>query len=143
LRPGIRRSNAVEVAEATSEASAASLAIARNALVALNGLFLLYNALDATYLWAGAPPPGVSERAYAHQGAAWLTLALFVLTAVVGVLFRGALAHDPRARLSRLLAYAWLAQGGVLALGTFRRIAIHVSASGLSNIRILGIAGTA
>jgi hypothetical protein len=142
LRPGIRRLRVVEVADDPSEASPTALTIARNALVALNVLFLLYNALDATYLWAGAPPPGVSERAYAHQGAAWLTLALFVLTAVVGVLFRGALAHDPRARLSRILAYAWLAQGGVLALGTFRRIAIHVAASGLSNIRILGIAGT-
>lgn len=143
LRPALRRSNAIEVAERTSEAREASLAIARNALVALNGLFLLYNALDATYLWAGTPPPGVTERAYAHQGTAWLTLAVFVLTAVVGVLFRGALAHDPRARLSRMLAYAWLAQGGVLALGTFRRIAIHISTSGLSSIRILGIAGTA
>jgi hypothetical protein len=143
LRPAVRRSKAALVADDASEASDASLAIAQNALGALNVLFLLYNALDATYLWAGAPPPGVSERAYAHEGTAWLTLALFVLTAVVGVLFRGALAHDPRARLSRILAYAWLGQGGVLALGTFRRIAIHVSTSGLSNIRILGIAGTA
>jgi hypothetical protein len=143
LRPGIRVSRVVERANDATEASDAGLAIARNALVALNVLFLLYNALDATYLWAGAPPPGVSERTYAHQGAAWLTLALFALTAVVGVLFRGALAHDRRAGLSRILAYAWLAQGGVLALGTFRRIAIHVSTSGLSNIRILGIAGTA
>jgi hypothetical protein len=143
LRPGIRRPLAVEVADTSNGASDASLAIGRNALVALNVLFLLFNALDATYLWAGAPPPGVTEQAYAHQGAAWLTVGLLVLTAVVGVLFRGALAHDPRARLSRILAYAWLAQGGVLALGTFRRIAIHVSTSGLSNIRILGIAGTA
>jgi hypothetical protein len=142
LRPGIRPSKVALVADDTNEASDASLAIARNALIALNVLFLLYNALDATYLWAGAPPPGVSERAYAHQGTAWLTLGVFVLTAVVGVLFRGVLAHDPRARLSRILAYCWLGQGGVLALGTFRRIAIHVSTSGLSNIRILGIAGT-
>lgn len=143
LRPGIRRSTAVEAAESADWASDASLAIGRNALVALNVVFLLFNTLDATYLWAGAPPPGVTEQAYAHQGAAWLTVALVVLTAVVGVLFRGALAHDPRARLPRILAYVWLGQGGVLALGTFRRIAIHVSTSGLSNIRILGIAGTA
>ncbi|MBX3232729.1 MAG: DUF4173 domain-containing protein [Labilithrix sp.] len=142
LRPAIHRSFAVEHAD-SDDATEASLAIGRNALVALNVLFLLYNALDATYLWAGAPPPGVTEQAYAHQGAAWLTVALLVLTAVVGVLFHGALAHDPRARLARILAYAWLGQGAVLALGTFRRIAIHVSTSGLSNVRILGIAGTA
>lgn len=142
VRPSIRPSVAGELAEDSEDAGDASLAIGRNALGALNVLFLLYNALDATYLWAGAPPPGVTEQAYAHQGAAWLTVGLVVLTAVVGVIFRGALAHDPRARVSRILAYAWLAQGGVLALGTFRRIGIHVSTSGLSNIRILGIAGT-
>ena len=143
LRPGIRRATAASAAESAGDASAASLVVGRNALAALNVLFLLFNALDATYLWAGAPPPGVTEQAYAHEGAAWLTVALVVMTAVVGVLFRGALTHDPRARLTRILAFVWLGQGGVLALGTFRRIAIHVSTSGLSNIRLLGIAGTA
>lgn len=142
VRPAFRRSSALEDAEEEDDASDAALSVSRNVLLALNATFLFYNVLDATYLWAGAPPPGVSERVYAHQGAAWLTVALVVLTAVVGVTFRGALAHDPRARLSRILAYVWLGQGAVLALGTYRRIAIHVSVSGLSNLRILGIFGT-
>ena len=93
--------------------------MSRNALVPLNVVFLAYNALDATCLWAGAPPSGMSERQYAHEGAAWLTVALVVLNVVVGVMFRGALAHDPRAKWTRVLAYAWLGQGFVLALGTW------------------------
>ena len=72
----------------------------------------------------------------------WLTVALVMLTGVIGVMFRGALAHDARATLSRTLAYVWIGQGLVLALGTYRRIAIHVGNSGLSDLRIVGILGT-
>ena len=142
-RPAFRRSAAREDADTTGETTQGALAIARNALIPLNAVFFIYNALDATYLWAGSPPPGVSERQYAHEGAAWLTATLALLTVVVGVMFRGALAHDARAKLARILAFGWLAQGIVLALGTFRRMSIHITTSGLSNVRILGMFGTA
>ena len=142
LRPAVWRSKKSEAAEMTGVAATSSLDIARNALAALNVLFLAYNALDAKYLWAGSAPPGVTERAYAHEGAAWLTVAIAVLTVVVGVMFRGALAHDARARLLRTLAFVWLGQGVVLALGTYRRLFIHIGTSGLSSLRILGMVGT-
>ncbi len=143
VRPAIRRSSALEEADTTGTTTRGALIVARNALVPLNIVFFVYNALDATYLWAGAPPPGVSERQYAHEGAAWLTLALALLTVIVGVMFRGSLAHDTRGKMARLLAFGWLAQGLVLAGGTFRRLAIHITTSGLSNVRILGMFGTA
>lgn len=142
LRPSLARTTAPDASDDTAEASDGAVGVARNALVALNALFFGYNALDARYLWAGSPPPGVSERAYAHEGAAWLTIGILLLAAVVGVLFRGALAHDARARIARGLAYALLAQGAVVALGTYRRIFIHVGTSGLSSLRILGVLGT-
>jgi hypothetical protein len=142
VRPAIRRSTAREAAETTGDATRGALIVARNALVPLNLVFLVYNVLDAAYLWAGSPPPGVSARHYAHEGAAWLTATLALLTIVVGVMFRGALAHDARAKWARILAFVWLGQGAVLALGTFRRLAIHITTSGLSNIRIMGMFGT-
>lgn len=142
LRPACRLARGGERAAASGEASATSLSVAQNALVGLNVLFFAYNALDATYLWSGSPPAGMRTQEYAHQGAFWLTLALLMLTAVLGVMFRGALAHDARARTSRRLAYAWMGQGLVLALGTYRRIAIHIAKSGLSDLRIVGILGT-
>ncbi len=143
VRPAIRRSSAREEADTTGMSTQGALVVARNALIPLNLVFFVYNALDVTYLWAGAPPPGVSEQKYAHEGAAWLTLALGLLTVVVGVMFRGSLAHDTRGKMARLLAFGWLAQGIILAGGTFRRLAIHITTSGLSNVRILGMFGTA
>jgi hypothetical protein len=131
-----------EVVGAGGEATPTALVVARNVLVVQNVLFFVYDAVDARYLWTASPPAGMSTQEYAHLGAFWLTVALVMLTAVVGVIFRGALAHDPRARTIRKLAYAWMAQGAILALGTYRRIAIHVAHSGLSDLRIVGVLGT-
>lgn len=143
VRPALFRSKRSEAADTTSESTLRGLRMSRNALIPLNVVFLAYNALDATCLWAGAPPSGMSERQYAHEGAAWLTVGLVVLNVVVGVMFRGSLAHDERAKNTRVLAYVWLGQGFVIALGTFRRLTIHIATSGLSNLRIMGIFGTA
>ena len=144
IRPAMRlaRTGNSEVLAEQPDATITSLGIARNALIGLNVLFLAYNALDAACLWAGAPPAGTKTQQYAHEGAFWLTVALLLLTFVVGVLFRGSLARDARARFARHLAYAWVAQGLVLSIGTYRRIAIHIAHSGLSDLRIVGILGT-
>lgn len=142
LRPACHKTLAVDAAVVTGEATSTNVQIARNTLVLCNLMFAGYNVLDVACLWAGAPPKGVTTQIYAHQGAAWLTVALAMLTFVVGYLFKGALAHDPKAKLSRALAYAWMGQGLVLAFGTYRRIAMHISWSGLSDLRIVGILGT-
>jgi hypothetical protein len=142
VRPAIRLARGSEAASTEGEAASASVVLARNVLVSLNVVFVAYHALDFVYLWTGRPPEGMTTQRYAHAGAFWLTIALALLTTVVGALFRGALAHDPRAKSVRVLAYAWIAQGLVLAVGTYRRIAIHVAHTGLSNLRIVGILGT-
>jgi hypothetical protein len=142
LRPTCRLPRGSEEAAPSVSASTTALLVARNALVAQNVLFFAYNALDARYLWSGAPPAGMTTQAYAHAGAFWLTLALVLVTAVIGVMFKGPLAVDERGKPARLLAYAWMAQGLVLAFGTYRRIGIHIARSGLSDLRIVGILGT-
>jgi len=119
-----------------------SLAIARNAIVMLNVMFLAYNGMDAAMLWAGRLPAGMDTQHYAHAGAFWLTVALALVTATLGYFFRGSLAVAEGAARVRKLAYVWVAQSGVLALGTFRRIWMHIDTSGLSNLRIVGIFGT-
>lgn len=142
LRPAIRLARGTDTAAETQEATPTSLLVARNGLVVLNVMFLAYNALDATFLWSGKPPSGMRTQQYAHLGAFWLTVALVMLTGVVGIMFRGALSRDERAKHARTMAYVLMGQGFVLALGTYRRIAIHIAYSGLSDLRIVGILGT-
>lgn len=142
LRPALVFRKDDDTLAVSDVASSTSLLVARNALVALNAIFAAYNALDVAHLWAGSPPSGMSTQAYAHHGAVWLTVALAMLTAVVSVLFRGSVATDPNGKLARVLGFAWIAQGGLLATGTYRRIGIHITTSGLSSLRIAGIMGT-
>lgn len=141
LRPAIPHAHDDETA-APRPASELERLVARNSLIALNLVFLAYLVLDAVYLFDGRPPSGMSTQAYAHQGAFWLTVALVMLTGVIGFLFRGGLQSDPSAEGLRKLAYAWAGTGLLLALGTYQRIAIHIARSGLSDLRIVGILGT-
>ena len=150
LRPAIRsiagldaRLGAAHVSEPGDEVPASSrLALARNGMIALNALFLGYNALDAVYLWGGHAPSGITHTEYAHTGTVWLTVAFVLSTIVLGALFRGPIEHHARGRLSRGLAHAWAAQNFLLAAGTFRRITIYIAYSGLTQLRIVGIFGT-
>lgn len=150
LRPALRRIafldarlGLVEVSQPTGITPPASrLALARNVTIALNALFLAYNAVDAVYLWGGRAPSGVRHTEYAHAGTAWLTVAFVLSTVVLGALFRGPIEHDPRGKLARGLAYAWAGQNVILAAGTFRRITMYIAYSGLTELRIVGILGT-
>jgi hypothetical protein len=150
LRPVIRtiagldaRLGVAHVSAPTDLAPEASrIALARNVMLALNVLFLGYNALDAVYLWGGHAPSGVTHTEYAHAGTAWLTVAFVLSTIVLGALFRGPIEHDARGKLARGLAYAWAGQNFLLAAGTFRRITMYIAYSGLTELRILGIFGT-
>ncbi|MBX3233240.1 MAG: DUF4173 domain-containing protein [Labilithrix sp.] len=142
FRPKLWLAKGGEAAKTDVEATPTSLLVARNALAGLNVLFAVENLLDAGYLWTGKTPAGMTTQEYAHQGAFWLTVALLLLTAVIGVMFKGPLAYDARAKTARILAYAWMAQGIGFAAGSYRRIAMHVARSGLSDLRIVGVLGT-
>jgi hypothetical protein len=136
LGPG----HALEATDAVPGAMAQ--ATARNVLVAANVLFLVFNALDATYLWAGQLPPGIGYTEYAHRGATWLTISLAVSTVVLGLLFRGPMSFAAGARRVRILGYAWAAQNLVLGAATLRRLTLYVDHSGLTKLLLLGFLGS-
>ncbi|MEM1414613.1 MAG: DUF4153 domain-containing protein [Myxococcota bacterium] len=141
VRPSVIRAGRRPQAP-VEDAPPARRELARNTMVALNGVFAAYLVLEAATVAHGAPPEGMTTQVFAHRGAFWLTVALAMLTLVVSLLFRGPLARDPRALGARRLALLWAAQGLVLAGLTYGRIALHVRASGLSDLRIFAILGT-
>lgn len=141
IRPAIRFARSSVAIDRSTTAAQLSVRIANNSLVGLNVAFAAFLALDANYLWRGAPPPGMTTQTYAHEGAFWLTVALFLTTVVLGIAFRGPLAFDAKAKTTRTLAWVWIGQNLALAGSAFRRMAIHVEYSGLSNLRIFGYFG--
>lgn len=142
VRPSLMPNSLSDAAPVSSVFDDQQRRVAHNSLIALNALFVAFIVLDVAVLVTGHAPAQQSTRDYAHQGAFWLTVALGMLTMVIGVMFRGPLAHDPSAARTRALAFVWIAQGLAMALCTYGRIAIHVHDSGLSNLRIVGILGT-
>lgn len=112
-------------------------------LAAVNCLFLVYNLVDATYLWFKVQlPAGITYSEYARGGATWLTVALYLSTALIGVATSVRLAFHPRAGTIRLLAYVWAMLDLVLAVGVLRRIQLYIAYNGLTPLRITGLLGT-
>lgn len=111
-------------------------------LICVNLVFLGYNAMDSVYLYFKATlPAGIYWSAYTHQGCGWLTLALLVSSVVLGAIFRDQQNFHPRSRQLKLLAYIWIAQNAVLAVGTLRRIWMYIDFSGLTHLLLTGIYG--
>ncbi|MBI5779143.1 MAG: DUF4173 domain-containing protein [Planctomycetes bacterium] len=117
-------------------------AIAINTLVAVNLVFLLYNIVDFSYLWIKkALPQGLSYSEYARSGTLWLTLALALTSLVLGVIFIRDLNFHRRTRLLKILAWIWVAQNLIIAVGTFHRLLMYIDCNGLTRMRIVGAYG--
>ena len=96
-------------------------------MIGLNVVFGLYNLLDVPVLWLGADlPEGVLPAAYARSGAAWLTIALGLVSVTVGLVSSSkGLAES---RLFRLLAVALLLQAGLTGVGVIGAISFGAAA---------------
>ena len=112
-------------------------------LICVNVVFLGYNGVDAVYLYFKATlPDGITWTAYTHGGCGWLTFGLFLSTVVLGVIFWNELNFHPRSTLLKRLAYLWIAQNAVLAVGTLRRIYMYIDFSGLTHLLLTGVYGS-
>ncbi len=114
----------------------------RNTLLGLIGLFAVYLAFEFGTLWFREFPAGFNYSGYAHQGAAWLTLALALATALLSVVFSGRTRADPRAPRLRRLAWVWSAENLLLALAVYNRLFIYVGFNGMTRMRVVGLFGT-
>ena len=132
-----RDSKDVAVAQTPSPLYAA----ARNTLVTVLVLFAIYLVFEFKTLWFRKFPDGFYYSGYAHQGAAWLTVALALATIVLSLVFRGTVLRDPRLKTLRRIAWLWSLENVLLALAVYHRLHIYVGFNGMTRMRIVGILG--
>lgn len=113
----------------------------RNTLLAVILLFAVYLVFEFQTLWFRDFPDGFHYSGYAHQGAAWLTVALALATAVLSIVFRGDLLADPRLPSLKRLAWAWSLENLLLAAAVYHRLFIYVGFNGMTRMRIVGLFG--
>jgi hypothetical protein len=109
-------------------------------LITFNAIFAAQNAMDALFLWSGAPLPGTITMAdYAHRGAysliaTALLAGLFVLT----VLRPGS--ESAKRPAIRLLVVLWVAQNLMLVASSILRTLDYVDSYSLTGFRIAALA---
>ena len=123
---------------APGQAASPWYAVFRNTLVTLIALFLAYLVFEFTTLFQREFPDGFYYAGYAHQGAAWLTLALALATGLLSLIFRRSMSRDPRVGWVRQLAWAWSGLNLLLAIAVYNRLMIYVGFNGMTRMRMIG-----
>ncbi|EMI52336.1 DUF4153 domain-containing protein [Rhodopirellula sallentina] len=113
----------------------------RNMLLALIALFAAYLVFEFKTLWGREFPDGFYYAGYAHEGAAWLTVALALATFTLSLIFHHDMFRDPRVVSLRKLAWVWSAMNLILALAVYNRLCIYVGYNGMTRLRTIGFFG--
>ena len=113
----------------------------RNTLLSVIGLFAVYLVFEFQTLWFREFPDGFYYAGYAHEGAAWLTIALALSTILLSGIFHGSTLRDPRIDSLKRLAWIWSALNLVLAVAVYNRLLIYVGFNGLTPMRMVGFFG--
>ena len=130
-----------EVEEKAAPAESSMYAAYRNTLASVCLLFAVYLVFEFQTLWFREFPEGFYYSGYAHEGAAWLTIALGLATVVISVILRGRLLGDPRTPRLRKLAWLWSVENFVLAAAVYNRLFIYIGFNGMTRMRMVGLFG--
>ena len=128
-------------AEPTETIEALGYAAYRNTLVAVGALFAAYLAFEFQTLWFRVFPPGFHYSGYAHEGAAWLTVALALATVILSGIFGAKTMRDRRVAKLRRLAWIWSAENALLAIAVYHRLHIYIGFNGMTRMRTVGLLG--
>jgi hypothetical protein len=140
VTPPTQHGDSVE--EVPAERLAAPLyEVHRNSLAGLVALFAAYLGYEFVTLWGREFPRGFHYSGYAHEGAAWLTLALAMATAGLSIVFAGRTLADPRLHVLRRWGYFWAIENLLLAVAVYHRLHIYIGFNGMTRMRVVGILG--
>jgi hypothetical protein len=144
LRPIMSKSffaDADKTPQQTSSAPAPLYPAFRNTLVTVIALFAVYLVFEFRTLWFREFEEGFYYSGYAHEGAAWLTTALALATALLSLVFHGKVLNDGRISVLRRLAWIWSLENLVLAAAVYNRLFIYIGFNGMSRMRMVGLFG--
>jgi hypothetical protein len=149
LRPILPKLQSEEDPESAAESSQISVEpepaplfeAFRNTLFMVVGLFAVYLVFEFQTLWFREFPEGFHYSGYAHEGAAWLTVALGLATVMLSLMFRGSVLNDPRLSKLRKLSWLWSIENVVLALAVYNRLSIYVNFNGMTRMRTVAVLG--
>lgn len=113
----------------------------RNTLLTVIGLFAIYLVFEFATLWFREFPAGFYYSGCAHEGAAWLTVALALATVTLSLVFRGSILHDPRLQSLRRLSWIWSFQNILLAVAVYNRLFSYVGFNGMTQMRMVALFG--
>lgn len=113
----------------------------RNTLVTLIALFTAYLVFEFSNLWRREFPPGFYYAGYAHQGAAWLTVALALATLTLSMIFNSSIQNDRRISHLKSYAWVWTALNVMLGIAVYNRLCIYVGYNGMTRMRMVGFFG--
>jgi hypothetical protein len=113
----------------------------RNTILVLIVLFAMYLVFEFVTMWTRTFPPGFHYSGYAHEGAAWLTVALALATIMLSIIFNASMMTDPRMPALRNLAMIWAVENILLALAVYNRLFIYVGFNGMTRMRVVGLLG--
>jgi hypothetical protein len=113
----------------------------RNSLALVVAIYAIYLVFEFQTLWFRQFPKGFYYSGYAHDGAAWLTIALALATSILSLIFRGRILANPGVHQLKRLAWIWSFENLVLAAAVYNRLSIYVGFNGMTPMRILGFYG--
>ncbi len=104
-------------------------------LIGINLAFLIATGTDIAYLWFGRAPEGVSQTTYLHDGAASITWAAVLASAILIFLFRPT-GSARQGRCTRVAGYLLVLQTFLLAVSVYVRLYHQVGDFGFTPRRI-------
>jgi len=129
--------------DATEQKNSSMYEAYRNTLIVVIALFAVYLVFEFHTLWFKQFPAGFHYSGYAHQGAAWLTIALALATIILSLIFRDSVLHDPRLEQLKRLSWIWSVENLLLSISVFNRLFIYIGFNGMTRMRVVGMLGVA
>lgn len=105
--------------------------------VFLNLMLISVNIMDVNYLYLGSGmPDGITHKQFLHKGVGMLIISILLGISLLLYFFRGDLNFSKNKKLSKILAFLWVAQNVFMVISTTLRNNIYVDEALLSYKRI-------